>query len=60
MTKENIPETENCGKTDCGCANSQDEMLKNAEIEKEEPKEEKTLDPTHFGDWQVGCRAIDF
>lgn len=20
----------------------------------------KKLDPTHFGDWQVGCRTIDF
>lgn len=25
---------------------------------KEEDK--KNLDPTHFGDWQVGCRTIDF
>ena len=23
-------------------------------------KEEKKLDPTHFGDWQVNCRTIDF
>jgi hypothetical protein len=33
------------------------------EEKKEEVKQEenqKKLDPTHFGDWQVNCRTIDF
>lgn len=21
---------------------------------------EPNLDPTHFGDWQIGCKTIDF
>ncbi len=33
-----------------------DQNLKTAEAKKEEEK----LDPTHFGDWQVNCRTIDF
>lgn len=23
-------------------------------------EEIKELDPTHFGDWQIGCKTIDF
>jgi hypothetical protein len=48
-------EQKNCGES-CGCAEA-----KNAQktVEKK-PEVKNELDPTHFGDWQVNCRAIDF
>lgn len=59
MTK---PEMKNCGEG-CGCAVEQEAQSKtdqqNLKIV-EAKKEEEKLDPTHFGDWQINCRAIDF
>ncbi len=58
------PEEKNCGNSSCGCATTKDvtrdaqKDVSTKSIEKK-PEEEK-LDPTHFGDWQIGCRTIDF
>ena len=52
---------QNCGES-CGCSAAQDikkDDKKNLAEIKSEP-EKISLDPTHFGDWQVNCRAIDF
>lgn len=58
-------EIKNCGEScgeGCGCAVEKEAQLldqknlKTLEVKKEEEK----LDPTHFGDWQINCRAIDF
>lgn len=54
--KENSEEKK-CSES-CGCVSSKETMLQQAEEKKLEKKVE--LDPTHFGDWQVNCRAIDF
>ncbi len=57
----NKPEIKNCGEG-CGCAVEKEAQLtdqKNLKIVEAKKAEEK-LDPTHFGDWQVNCRAIDF
>lgn len=53
-------EKKNCGES-CGCAVNQekDKEQKEFKVVEEKPAEEK-LDPTHFGDWQVNCRTIDF
>lgn len=69
------PESKKCGES-CGCVNSQDlkkddqknlaaqstehESKKNPAATNEVKTEEKKLDPTHFGDWQINGRAIDF
>jgi len=51
-----------CGES-CGCAaeekNKTTPQNLTALTEEKISTEEK-LDPTHFGDWQVNCRAIDF
>jgi len=55
------PEEKKCGES-CGCRVSQDtkkDVKKNLE-EKPAEKEVVKLDPTHFGDWQINGRAIDF
>lgn len=44
-----------CGKETCGCASTKEKPA-----EKKPEQTEIKLDPTHFGDWQIGCRAIDF
>ena len=60
-----------CGSQDCGCKDENNKVLqtefdplakdvKPKEDISENKKSEKTLDPTHFGDWQIGCRTIDF
>jgi hypothetical protein len=58
----NEPEMKNCGEG-CGCAVEKETQLKaeqkNLKIAEVKKAEEK-LDPTHFGDWQINCRAIDF
>jgi len=59
MTKD-LNQKGNCGES-CGC-DPQDlkkDVQKNLE-EKTVEKEVKKLDPTHFGDWQINGRAIDF
>jgi hypothetical protein len=56
----------NCGNS-CGCSleekdlkislvETADKLEKSQDKNNENPK----LDPTHFGDWQVNCRTIDF
>lgn len=54
-------------KQDCACKS--EEVLKSAKDNsksdvkldlEDKSKAKNTLDPTHFGDWQVNCRAIDF
>ncbi len=58
------PEEKKCGES-CGCDATKNAQ-KNSTTEKksaENPtpeKEEIKLDPTHFGDWQINGRAIDF
>lgn len=67
MVVNNLEEKK-CGKSSCGCmstneaqSDDQKKLAKEAE-EKilQEANLKKDLDPTHFGDWQVNCRAIDF
>jgi len=58
------PEEKNCG-TSCGCGPAENAKTDGKEklVEKtvvENAVEQVKLDPTHFGDWQVNCRAIDF
>jgi hypothetical protein len=56
------PETKTCG-TSCGCASQVDakkDDQKNLEKESEIKPAEKETDPTRFGDWEIGGRAIDF
>jgi hypothetical protein len=54
-------ETKNCSDS-CSCKNEKKETVEIREKVKKEvaSEQEKKLDPTHFGDWQVNCRAIDF
>ncbi|NBV06607.1 MAG: DUF1674 domain-containing protein [Proteobacteria bacterium] len=59
-----IEETKKCSES-CVCStaeNNQKNLIAKSEKEISEKKniEEKKLDPTHFGDWQIGCRTIDF
>ena len=64
--KENSSSDQNqkCGKATCGCATTSDaESANNKKIVEEKAAQKaaaEKLDPTHFGDWQVNCRAIDF
>lgn len=59
-----MSEEKKCGNQSCACAD--EKKVKPANLpEKQIPTpekkpEEEKLDPTHFGDWQVNCRAIDF
>ncbi len=55
------PEDKKCGES-CGCGDKQELQLDDQNLAKE-PEEKSTqikLDPTHFGDWQINGRAIDF
>lgn len=67
MTTMMNKDDKKCGES-CGCS-----PINDAKKIESKPKEEtleadssskensKTkLDPTHFGDWQIGCRTIDF
>ncbi len=66
------PEVKKCGES-CGCSGTQkienktqttseqtlaktDKIKSTEESAAQKPK----LDPTHFGDWQINGRAIDF
>lgn len=55
--KNNLVEKK-CGNQACGCADNKKVPEKKPEEKTDLKKTE--LDPTHFGDWQVNCRAIDF
>lgn len=59
MKDKNL-ESKKCSNTTCGCTSV--EVEENQETSQQATKEKpaETLDPTHFGDWQVNCRAIDF
>lgn len=61
--RDKNPETDQkkCGES-CGCQEMKEEIKKDLNAEKNPKTSEKKteLDPTHFGDWQVNCRAIDF
>jgi hypothetical protein len=35
-------------------------ISKNDEFESNTSEVAKKLDPTHFGDWQINCKTIDF
>ena len=35
-------------------------ISKNDELESNASEAPKKLDPTHFGDWQINCKTIDF
>jgi hypothetical protein len=54
-------EQKKCGEG-CGCATNAEKFTdqKNLKVVEEKKSEEQKLDPTHFGDWQVNCRTIDF
>lgn len=59
--KNNQKEKSKCQES-CQCVS---EKAFNPKIEEEtkdivSEKEKNDLDPTHFGDWQVNCRTIDF
>ncbi|MBU6338872.1 MAG: hypothetical protein KGQ36_02750 [Rickettsiales bacterium] len=61
------PETQDrkankCADTSCACDNKKANSSLNLkeEITTKNKEDDKALDPTHFGDWQVNCRAIDF
>lgn len=57
MTK---PEQQkNCGDESCECADNNESTTSTNQKEKPEIKKIE-LDPTHFGDWQINCRAVDF
>ncbi len=57
-------ENKKCGNESCECASKKDEQtlvdLTTVANVSQNKKEDKILDPTHFGDWQVNCRTIDF
>ncbi len=59
------PEVKKCSKS-CGCNTPQDlkkddpKNLPQKDDSSEAKKSEFKLDPTHFGDWQINGRAIDF
>ncbi len=58
--EEKKSEQKNCGNEACECSSVvSDAALKNKSEEKIEVVKNE-LDPTHFGDWQVNCRTIDF
>lgn len=39
---------------------SEKNKLKREQESEDNKESQEELDPTHFGDWQVDCRAIDF
>lgn len=51
------PEDKKCSES-CACV-SQQELKNDDQTEVPTPQPIK-LDPTHFGDWQINGRAIDF
>ena len=57
-------ENKKCGNESCECTSKKDEQtlveLTAVANVSQNKKEDKILDPTHFGDWQVNCRTIDF
>ena len=57
-------ENKKCGNESCECASKKDEQtlvdLTAVANVSQNKKEDEILDPTHFGDWQVNCRTIDF
>jgi len=60
MKKEENLQKSGCGNESCECAAPKD---REKEIQAAKDKiiaDKKILDPTHFGDWQIGCRTIDF
>jgi len=62
MKKEENLQNQGCGNASCECAAPKDDA-REKEIQAAKDKiiaDKKILDPTHFGDWQIGCRAIDF
>ncbi len=60
--------TKNCGNNDCSCKSSSSSEKKisdqNILTAQENPtnqiEDNKKPDPTRFGDWEIGGRAIDF
>jgi len=52
-------EQKNCGES-CGCAEVKNVNPSNPQQNLKKPEVKNELDPTHFGDWQVNCRTIDF
>ncbi len=52
----------NCQNSSCSCSENKNKTMQDlTAVSSQEVKEEiKELDPTHFGDWQVKGRAIDF
>ena len=50
--------TKKCNEN-CGCQSQDNKRQVQSKADSEKAAEEK-LDPTHFGDWQIDCRAIDF
>jgi hypothetical protein len=62
MKTNDLKNTE-CGNEMCECKSSQNQESKDSNLtisSSDNKKNEEVLDPTHFGDWQVNCRAIDF
>jgi hypothetical protein len=56
-------EQKNYDDESCKCAgNNESTTPVNQNLnQKAQPEIKKIeLDPTHFGDWQVNCRAVDF
>lgn len=51
-----------CKNNSCACKDEKlDSKLDLKEKTSAQNEENKSnLDPTHFGDWQLNCRAIDF
>lgn len=65
MIKENnnlLGSKQTCQNSSCSCSENKEATNKNLEAKAEDQKqpETKELDPTHFGDWQVKGRTIDF
>lgn len=56
---QQIPSKEKCSQ-DCACSSEKETKLDVKTEAKTSSTAEIKLDPTHFGDWQVNCRAIDF
>jgi hypothetical protein len=58
--KPSSTEPKNCGES-CGCGNKNDSTIIDKDKTSEKKPEKKVeLDPTHFGDWQINGRTIDF
>lgn len=56
MNKEKL-ERKNCNEScECNIVTKKTIDQKTTKIVREKIFDEKKLDPTHFGDWQVNCR----